>query len=179
MTDPTVDLWALDEVHFQQHGSRCRMWIPPEVRDPILLHAPTRKSIGYFGAVRLRDGKFVSRKESTVFDAATTWAFLKQLRHASSRAVRRVVVILDNASFHHARLHRAWRERCAGRFDLFYLPPYSPDLNPCERVWKLTRRLRTHNRYFALLNEIRVEVSTQFLAWAQPNDTLRRLCAII
>ena len=29
MTDPTVDLWALDEVHFQQHGSRCRMWIPP------------------------------------------------------------------------------------------------------------------------------------------------------
>src|ERR1039457_4177547 len=23
--DPTIDLWAMDEVHFQQHGSRCRM----------------------------------------------------------------------------------------------------------------------------------------------------------
>jgi hypothetical protein len=52
-TDADVDLWALDEVHFQQYGSRCRMWIPPEVKEPVLLHAPTRKSVGYFGAVRL------------------------------------------------------------------------------------------------------------------------------
>src|SRR6478672_6513800 len=60
---PDVDLWALDEVHFQQHGSRCRMWVPPEVKEPVLLHAPTRKSVGYFGAVRLRDGKFVYARE--------------------------------------------------------------------------------------------------------------------
>src|SRR5215471_17255705 len=64
MSDDRVDLWATDEVHFQQHGSRCRMWIPPEVKDPILLHAPTRKSVGYFGAVRLRDGRLVFRRES-------------------------------------------------------------------------------------------------------------------
>jgi hypothetical protein len=40
MADPAVDLWASDEVHFQQHGSRCRMWIPAETKDPFLLHAP-------------------------------------------------------------------------------------------------------------------------------------------
>jgi hypothetical protein len=28
MLDRSVDLWALDEVHFQQQGSRCRMWVP-------------------------------------------------------------------------------------------------------------------------------------------------------
>src|SRR5580692_10565102 len=59
MQDANVDLWATDEVHFQLHGSRCRMWIPPEIKDPVLLHAPTRKSVGYFGGVRLRDGRFV------------------------------------------------------------------------------------------------------------------------
>jgi len=32
MKDEAVDLWALDEVHFQQQGSRCRMWIPPKIR---------------------------------------------------------------------------------------------------------------------------------------------------
>lgn len=47
--DPDVDLWALDEVHFQQHGSRCRMWIAPEDSDPIVMHEPTRRSVGYFG----------------------------------------------------------------------------------------------------------------------------------
>jgi len=30
-----VDLWATDEVHFQQHGSRCQTWIPPETKDPV------------------------------------------------------------------------------------------------------------------------------------------------
>jgi len=49
MQDASVDLWATDEVHFQQHGSRCRMWIPPEIKDPVLLHAPTRKSVGISG----------------------------------------------------------------------------------------------------------------------------------
>ncbi len=50
MADDAVDLWALDEVHFQQQGSRCRMWIPPETKDPIVYHHPTRKSVGYFAA---------------------------------------------------------------------------------------------------------------------------------
>lgn len=46
------------------------MWIPPETKDPVLLHHPTRKSVGYFGAVRLRDGKFVYQREETQF---TLW----------------------------------------------------------------------------------------------------------
>src|SRR5580693_5546470 len=66
--DPSVDLWAMDEVDFQQHGSRCRMWVPPEVRDPILLHAWTHKSVGYWGAVRLRDGKMIYRREPGMFN---------------------------------------------------------------------------------------------------------------
>ena len=77
MADPTVDLWATDEVHFQQHGSRCRMWIPPETKDPILLHAPTRKSVGYFAAVRLRDGRFQYCRETGRFNGETFFAFLK------------------------------------------------------------------------------------------------------
>jgi hypothetical protein len=128
--DPSVDLWALDEVHFQQHGSRCRMWVPPEVKDPILLHAPTRKSVGYFGAVRLRDGKLFTKREEKLFDAGTFWQFLKLLHQISSRSARRVVVVSDNAKYHHALLHQQWREEHQPRFVLHFLPPYSPQLNP-------------------------------------------------
>src|SRR5580700_5610040 len=66
---PDVDLWALDEVHFQQHGSRCRMWVPPEVREPVLLHAPTRKSVGYFGAVggRIKTSQLGSNQNQPLF----------------------------------------------------------------------------------------------------------------
>jgi len=174
-----VDLWATDEVHFQQHGSRCRMWVPPEIKDPVLLHAPTRKSVGYFGAVRLRDGRFVFRQERNKFNGSTFFGFLRDLRRVSIRSGRPVVVIADNAKYHHARLHKLWRAQQAPGFVVDFLPPYSPELNPIERVWKLTRRLCLHNRYFAKLDEVIMAVEAQFGTWTQRNEALRRLCAII
>ena len=176
--DPDVDLWALDEVHFQQHGSRCRMWIAPEDSDPIVMHEPTRRSVGYFGAVRLRDGKFIYSRVEDKFNADTFWAFLKMLRKSSSHARKKVVVISDNARYHHAKLHKGYREICADRFALDFLPPYSPDLNPIERVWKLTRRLCTHNRYFPTLENVSGAVEATFDEWVLGGDILRRLCAI-
>lgn len=64
------------------------------------------------------------------------------------------------------------------QFGLDFLPPYSPDLNPIERVWKLTRRLCLHNRYFGFLDSVVAAVEDQFAEWTKPNDPLRRLCAI-
>lgn len=178
LKNPAIDLWATDEVHFQQYGSSCRMWIPPEEKDPVLPHFPTRKSVGYFGAVRLRDGKFVFRRETERFNAVSFYAFLKQLRKASSRSGRRVVVITDNARYHHARLHKEWRKTQAGQFSLDFLPPYSPELNPIERVWKLTRRQCLHNRYFSSLAEVIDSAEGQFIKWSSGNEALRKLCAI-
>jgi transposase len=179
MREEAVDLWAADEVQFQQHGSRCRMWVPPEIKDPVLLHAPTRQSVGYFGAVRLRDGRFVFRQERDKFNAATFFGFLRDLRRVSIRRGRRVMVIVDNAKYHHSRLHKPWREQQAPGFVLDFLPSYSPELNPIERVWKLTRRLCLHNQYFTKLEEVIMAVEAQFGIWTKRNEALRRLCAII
>ena len=41
-----MDIWFEDECHFQQRGSRCIMWIPPEDVDPVIFHASTRKKVG-------------------------------------------------------------------------------------------------------------------------------------
>src|SRR5258707_14371008 len=101
MQDETVDLWATDEVHFQQHGSRCQMWIPPETKDPVLLHAPTRRSVGYFGAVRLRDGRFQFCREADKFNGATFFALMKSLIHASHRSGRRSVSITYHTRLPH------------------------------------------------------------------------------
>jgi transposase len=178
--DPTVELWALDEVHFCQHGSRCRMWVPPEDKDPICLHHPTRKSIGYFGAVRLSDGKLIAKLEDGKFNGQTFWAFLQHLHQitATGSIGKRVVLISDNAKYHHAVLHKEWRAQQEPQFSLDFLPPYSPDLNPIERVWKLLRRLRMHNQYFPELNLVLESVEAQFEQWKQPNEILRRLVSL-
>jgi DDE superfamily endonuclease len=165
-------------VRFQQYGSRCRMWVPPEVKDPVLLHHPTRKSVGYFGAVRLRDGKFLFAREANRFDAMTAWAFLQRLQRRTHQSRRRVLVIIDNAKYHHAKLHQPWRQAPEGQFELDDLPSYRPDLNPIERVWKLTRKLCIHDVYFLDLEAVTTAVEAQFAQWAQGNETLRRLCSI-
>jgi len=53
------EIWSVDEYHFQQHGTRCVMWVPPEKKDPGVLHAPTKKSVSFFGAGNLSTGKLL------------------------------------------------------------------------------------------------------------------------
>ena len=99
-------------------------------------------------------------------------------REASAVPGRRVLAISDNAQYHRSKLHLDWRIQQGPNFGLDFLPPYSPELNPIERVWKLTRRLCLHNRYFAFLDSVVDAVETQFAEWTKPNAALRRLCAI-
>jgi transposase len=154
------------------------MWVPWEEEDPVLWHYPGRKSVGYYGAVRLRDGKGLFRQEPGMFDGATFWSFLRQLESASQEVGRRVIVIIDNAKYHHAKLHANWRQAQSGRFDLDFLPPYSPELNPIERVWKRTRRNRLHNVYFPKLARVVETVEEQFEKWSRPNAELASLCCL-
>jgi transposase len=154
------------------------MWIPPEEKDPVLLHKPTRKSVGYFGAVRIADGKFLYQSEKEKFNGISFHSFLKKLRRASSRKGKKIVVITDNARYHHANLHKKWRGKYEKSFSLLFLPPYSPELNPIERVWKLTRRLCLHNIYFPTLSDVITGVENQFKNWHSGNEILRKLCAI-
>jgi transposase len=104
--------------------------------------------------------------------------FLQQLRSASRRSGRRVVVITDNARYHHSRPHRPWREQDAPHFALDFLPAYSPELNPIEPMWKLTRSRCLHNCYFDHLRDVIAAVESEFATWTTRNDVLHRLCAI-
>ena len=108
----------------------------------------------------------------------TFWQFLKAFQRASAVEGRRVIAISDNAQYHRSRLHLTWRNDQAPGFALDFLPPYSPQLNPIERVWKLARRLCLHNRYFGFLESVAEAVEEQFADWTKPNEALRRLCAI-
>ena len=57
------------------------------------------------------------------------------------------------------------------------LPPYSPDLNPIEQVWRITRRENTHNVFFATISILEDTVDSAFEPWAKPNNQLKSLCS--
>ena len=152
------------------------MWVPPEVTDPIVYQAPTRKSVALFGAVNIRTGKLITMF-TPIFDAETFEAFLRMLaRHLSRTRPARLIV--DNARYHHAELLQPFLKSYADRFLLDFLPPYSPQLNPIERVWKFLRKKATHNVYFPTLEELVDVVSREAIELSKPNEELRSLCHI-
>ena len=62
---------------------------------------------------------------------------------------KRILLVLDCAGWHKAKdLH------VPNGIELFYLPPYSPELNPIERLWQWLRRHVCRNRLFGSLNEL-------------------------
>lgn len=153
------------------------MWVPPEDIDPVQFLAPTRKSFARFGAVNLGTGQLLTQFEKK-FDAMTFQSFLEKLLLHTVKD-RRLVVILDNAKYHHANLLKPFLRKDRKELKLEFLPSYSPELNPIERVWKLTRRLCIHNHYFPELSDLLEAVSGQLIQWEKPNEPLRRICCII
>lgn len=66
------------------------------------------------------------------------------LREIHGRCRKPVTVVLDNASYHRARIVRD--VAAALKIELLFLPPYSPNLNLIERVWKLVKKLALNAR---------------------------------
>ncbi|MCL4333669.1 MAG: transposase [Candidatus Thermoplasmatota archaeon] len=86
------------------------------------------------------------------------------------------IFVLDNALYYQASIVTDYA--FLSQIDLLFMPPSSPDLNPIERVWKFIRKRATHNKYFALLDDLRHALSEQFTLYSRPNETLRKLCAV-
>jgi len=174
MRDPAIHLWCADEVHFQRHSTLIRMWAP-KGRQPRVSSASTRQKVGFFGALELKTGRLVTQMAPT-FNAETFSEFLASLL---DRTHEKIHLILDNAAYHRARVLKPFFSDHQDRLVRLFLPPYSPELNPIERVWRITRRQVTHNRYFASTSDLATALTSHFARWDTPNEALRVLCARI
>ena len=67
---------------------------------------------------------------------------------------RKLFLILDNGPCHNLKPDgKQWLQDHAHRIELHRLPPYSPEFNPIEGVWKATKKQTTHNRFFRTCEE--------------------------
>ena len=95
---------------------------------------------------------------------------------------KRIYLILDNAPWHKKAVRLVQTETLAeyqdirDKMTLLFLPPYSPDLNPIEQVWRITRREGTHNTYFANAQILEDTLDAHFASYRQPNEKLASLC---
>ena len=92
---------------------------------------------------------------------------------------KKILLVLDNARYHHAKILQSWLNEVSDLLELFFLPPYSPDLNPIEMLWKKTRRIVTHNRFFNSLQALWYDLKQYWAQINKPNDELMKLTAFI
>ena len=90
------------------------------------------------------------------YDALT---FLKLLSF-DHRSFPDSIFVLDYALYHYADVINNYAILTG--ITLFFLPPYSPDLNLIEQVWKFARKKATHNVYFASLENLKKALLRQF-----------------
>lgn len=113
-------------------------------------------------------------EEGDTYDAGV---FLNFLQKIVSKYSGKIVMILDNARIHHAKLLQDFLENHKNRLTLMYLPPYSPDLNMIEELWGWLKNSVINNVFFETLDDIKIAVRG-FLEWVnlQPNLVIDRLC---
>ena len=90
----------------------------------------------------------------------------------------KLIIVLDNVKYHHAKKLKPFLEQNHERLELMFLPPYSPDLNPIERVWWFMRKKITHNRYLHTLKERKAKFWMMFSHYLYPNDDLKNICVL-
>ncbi len=93
--------------------------------------------------------------------ACNATAFQKFLRYVvKENPKKHIVMVLDNARIHHhhAKLLNPFLRKNSQRLTLNFLPPYSPNLNLLERIWKWLKESVISNRFHASQEEIRASV---------------------
>jgi len=104
----------------------------------------TKERKTLFGAINLKSGMLTGHI-TDIGNTKTFQAFLSLIRKRYPRG--RIVMILDNVRFHHAKAIQKSLKRYS-RLSFLFLPPYYPNLNPQEMVWQILRRNVTHNTYY-------------------------------
>lgn len=172
-----VEVWFQDEARIGQKNSLTRVWGQTGSR-PV---AP--KDLGFasaylFGAVCPSQGKAAA----LIMPVCNTAAMNHHLGEISSQvaADAHAVVILKPAPAEAggAGWHRSQGLVVPGNITLLPLPPYSPELNPVERIWHYLRSHWLANSVFPSLADIMDACETAWNRFAADHGLIRSLCAV-
>ena len=126
-----IDLYFGDESHFGLTPRVPYAWQTKE--NPILLPAAKGKYLNVVGLMTRKNDLFFEVLETTF----NSEKFISFMDNFVNKIVKKTVVILDNCPIHKSRKFMAkieeWKEQDVW---IYFLPPYSPELNLIEILWR-------------------------------------------
>jgi len=168
--DEDIELWFQDEMGVEGDPRPRRRWSRKGSKPKVTKNGGHLR-MNVCGMICPRTGEAFmlefSHSDSEVFQV-----FLDEANKDIASPRKRQIMILDNASWHKAK-RLDW-----GRFEPLYLPPYSPDLNPIERLW-LVLKAEWFTDFVAKTREELIDRLNDALCWVMDRQPLnRQTCAI-
>ncbi|WP_238475849.1 IS630 family transposase [Clostridium manihotivorum] len=114
-------------------------------------------------------------EEHERYDAVVFERFLKCI--LEQYPTGKIVMILDNARIHHAKLLEPFLYENKNRLELVFLPPYSPELNLIEGLWGWLKSRIINNAFYPTLSRVS-EAVQRFITHINktPTEIIDRLC---
>jgi hypothetical protein len=144
--DKEIQLWFQDESRFGQKGIVSKLWTVQGER-PQIIRQNGFKSAYFVGAVNPQSGD----KFSLIFDGIDT-RIMNLFLDGVSQSVKssdHIIMFVDGAGWHSAEDLAVPKN-----MTLYHLPPYSPELNPIERLWDYLKENYLSGRVFADMEQI-------------------------
>ena len=165
-------LFYEDETHIRDYQALHASWFLRGKQKQIPTYG-RHASVTLFGAVNTKNGRLHCMEASSC-NALHFRHFLQYILNENPN--KHVVMILDNARIHHAKLLKSFLRKNSQRLTLIFLPPYSPNLNLLERIWKALKESVISNHFHASQKEIKTSVLSFLEHLSQfPEKVLQRL----
>ena len=142
----------MDGVHRQHNTAKSKVWIRKGKEKQI--KSNTGRSRINLNGIYNPLTQDILVHESERINAESTIDFFKEIEdYYKETDTKRIRIIVDNAKYYKNKTVKKYIE--TSRIELLFLPPYSPNLNLIERVWKLLRKKVINSHYYDTFNKFR------------------------
>jgi len=158
-----------DEASFPQWGTLSYTWARVG-KQPVVRTSGRRKGYKVFGFIDYFTGKFFFKGQDEKLNSETYIRFLKEVL---SRTRKHTILIHDNAPYHKSVAVQNFLAKNSKRLRVYRLPPYSPDYNPIEQLWKKIKKEGTHMQFFPDFESLCAKVEETLLYFKDaPSEVL-------
>ena len=127
-----ADIYFGDAAHIRSDHHSGRTW-GKRGETPVVVATGARHGMSLISAITSRGHMRFMIVEQGSVNADVFIEFLKRLVVGAKRTI---YLVVDRGSAHRAKKTKSFVESLGGKLRLYFLPPYSPDRNPDELVWK-------------------------------------------
>lgn len=148
--NPDTVILCVDEMVLTSSTTMQKVWLPKGEYPPVMETNGTRKRKSFYGFLNLKTGEehtFTTDRQNMYVTAEV----LTKIRKVYP--TQRLLLVWDNCGWHRGSKVSEWIA-IDGSTEVLYFPPYTPELNPQEHVWKAGRKAVTHNQHVTKIEAI-------------------------